>query len=223
MVNRIIKKIDFILLKSRIQSGEKLAQNAQIRLDGEEVLKVAREIEPFYNFYVKNISRADMAASLQLVSVLLKLCRDTAPHKLLDLGSGFSSFVLRYYAKNYPMTAVWSVDDDIQWLNKTKDYLRQNDLNAANVVPLPEFIHGNVAGFDIVLLDLNFVEVRKNYITLAIERCKAGGILLFDDVHKPDFMYDVLIQTRNLPIRLYSIRSLSLDSYGRYALLGIKQ
>jgi predicted O-methyltransferase YrrM len=223
MVNRLIRKIEFILLKYRIHSGEELAQNEQIKLNENEVLRVSREIEPFYSLYIKNVSRADMAASLQLVSVLLKLCRDVAPNKLLDLGSGFSSFVLRYYAKTNTKTEVWSVDDDIQWLNKTKEYLQESALNTEHVVPLQEFIHTNEGHFDIVLLDLNFVEVRKNYIALAIERCKVGGILLFDDVHKPDFMYEVLIQTRNLPIRLYSIRPLSLDNYGRYALLGIKQ
>lgn len=172
--------------------------------------------------YVKEVSRADMAASLQCMSFLESMCRAGSYKKLLDFGSGFSSYVFRDYAKKDPSIKVWSVDDDPQWIEKTREYLRCHQLSDNNLTLLEKFVIAPERDFDLVLLDLNFVEVRKNYIKLAVECCKPGGMVVFDDVHKPEFMFEVLQQTRDLPVKLYNLKDLTFDQFGRYALLAIK-
>lgn len=175
-----------------------------------------------YELYINNISRDDMAASLELSGFLQYLCEGLNAGKIIDFGSGFSSFVFRKGAKANTSLEVWSVDDDFEWMEKTRSYLVQQRVGTGNLVMLSDFLSTNQRNFDLVFLDLNFVEVRKDYIRPAVECCKKGGVIIFDDVHKSDFLYDVLSRTRDLAIEFYDIKSLTLDKFGRFSLLGIK-
>jgi len=224
MINRILRKFNFLILKASIGSYKSLKKSKFYdSLNAELLKRTKEELKSFYNFYVTEISRADMAISLELATVLFAICKTTNPKRILDLGSGFSSFVLRRFAETSPSVKVVSVDDDVQWLEKTKDYLSNKVKNTSNILSLSNFIESAEFNFDIILLDLNFVEVRKNYIALAVERCSQGGLIIFDDAHKPDFMLEILEQTKGLPIRLFNISHLTRDQFGRYALLGIKK
>jgi hypothetical protein len=54
--------------------------------------------------------------------------------RLLDLGSGFSSYVLRAYAAGVPGAVGWSVDDDPAWLEKTRAFLVSEGLSTEHPV-----------------------------------------------------------------------------------------
>jgi len=224
MISRVIRKIRFLILKSRIISFDSLRTNISFQKINPVVLVQSKEsLQQFYQHYVTKISRADMAASLELSALINALCHANDYKKLLDLGSGFSSFVLRNYSKLRLNSVVYSVDDDILWLERTREYLINSSVSTENLMMLSEFIDSNENQFDIVLLDLNFVDVRKNYINLAVERCKAGGLIFFDDVHKQEFMTEVLSQTKNLPIDVFNIKNISIDGFGRFALVAVKK
>ena len=112
---------------------------------------------------------------------------------------------------------VYSVDDDTKWLDRTRDYLRDQQLPTENLLALDDFLNTNMGGFDCLLMDLNFVEVRIQFIRQALAHLEAGGLAVFDDVHKLDY--------RRLTIKIlssevgttYSLKPVTKDSFGRFA------
>jgi predicted O-methyltransferase YrrM len=221
MLKAIANRLAFEFLRLRlIRSSSKI-----LRMDGitdSALADTALELSESYANYIQTISTPDMAASLELASFVYCVVKRRKMVKVLDLGSGFSSLVLRKaVAPNSGRT--WSVDDHVAWLEVTREYLQRSSLSTENILLLEDFLASSERDFDLILLDLNYVEVRKNYVTMVVERCKTGGMILFDDVHKREFMTSVLEQTRNLPVTLYDLKSLTHDRFGRYALLAIKQ
>ena len=179
-----------------------------------------KELEKEYKKYVNEISVAEMAVSYQLSVFILAYCLEYHPKTLLDLGSGFSSFVLRLYqAKIEPSAIVHSIDDDRQWLERTKNYLKQHQLNTENVDHVDDLSASALHDFfDLVLLDLNFIEKRRDYIGYAIQKLKPPGILLIDDVHKVEFLREVKSSAKKGGHTLYNIKKETFDQFGRFAI-----
>ncbi|MGZ3885277.1 MAG: hypothetical protein ACXVP0_07580 [Bacteroidia bacterium] len=173
-------------------------------------------------YYVSHVSSAEMAASLELSVLLYRLATSLNVTAALDLGTGFSSYVLRLAAKNSSGFAVYSVDDDVSWLQKTTDYLKANEVPADHVLSLDAFKALHTNGFDLVLLDLNFVEVRKDHIADAITIANDKGIIIFDDTHKIEYLRHVKQGALEKKITLYNFRNSTLDAFKRFALIGIK-
>lgn len=221
LIERIVRRLCFELMKNRqVASPKKILSS--IGAESTKILESSSQLISHYQYYVSHISRSDMAASLELSALILSLCETQSLRKMADLGSGFSSFVLRKYALRKDAVSVWSIDDDLSWLMLTRNYLHESNLSTHNLLLLEEFIHSHEDDFDFILLDLNFVEIRKNYIRMAVEKSKSGGYILFDDVHKREFMNEVLRQTKDLPVQLYDISDLTRDNFNRYAILAIK-
>ena len=57
------------------------------------------EIKKYYDKYVSEISTPGMAISLESSLTILSLLEYFKPKSILDLGSGFSSFLFRLYKK----------------------------------------------------------------------------------------------------------------------------
>lgn len=223
MITRVVEKIKWLFLISAIRSLGSLKKDfPNIHLPAEGMASPS-ELISSHHTYVSEVSSPEMAVSFELSDFIFKLCEQNRYSKLLDLGSGFSSFVFRTHALNQSGVTVFSVDDDGLWLSKTQEYLAQLSLSTDNILRLDKFIDSEEKHFDIVLLDLNFVDVRKNYIKLAFDRCKRGGIIIFDDVHKQEYLTEVIKQTSRLPVKLFDIKRLTIDGFGRYSLLGVKQ
>ena len=218
MIADFLKRTHLKILRRRLHSFNALCK----ALDFKPSTISEDEFQPYYQEYTTTISSPNMAASLQLASFVYSLCETVRPAKVLDLGSGFSSFVLRYYAKIDSNCQVWSVDDDEKWLEKSRQYVVKEGLSTQNMVILENFVKSGEKDFDLILLDLNFVEVRKDYINLCVERCRSKGLIIFDDVHKSEFEYEVLLQTANTPVKLFDAKPVTLDSYQRYATVSIK-
>jgi predicted O-methyltransferase YrrM len=73
--------------------------------------------------------------------------------------------------------------------------------------------------FDLVLLDLNFVEVRKDYIDYTARILAADGAVIVDDVHKVEFLREVKRIARMAGCRLYDIRKATYDGFGRFSIV----
>lgn len=224
MIRRIAQKAEYLARKKAIRPiGTLKDHHPEVNIEITKPDLIAHELQSDYRHYTAEVSKADMAISLELAAFMMSLCLKNNYTKLLDLGSGFSSFVFRKYALNNENVTVFSVDDDVQWLEKTRTFLQRCSLPTTNLQTLDKFIGSTEEQFDIVLLDLNFVEVRKNYIGLAVDRVKVGGLIVFDDVHKQDYLMDVLKQAAKLPLRLYDIRQLTVDEFDRHALVALKE
>lgn len=223
-MKRIARKLRFLFLKKRVKSFN--AFNRQVAF-GKINHHVYQEsmvlLQPIYKKYIEEISNANMAASLEVSAFMYTLCKINNYRKLLDLGSGLSSVVFRLYAREHPEVEVYSVDDNERWLTKTKDYLRSNDFKNVNVSSLSEFIELNESGFDFVFYDMNFVEVRINYIGWLLGLVKKNGIIIVDDVHKRDYYFSLLEELKAEPFDIFSLKQFTLDRFERYALAAIKK
>lgn len=179
------------------------------------------EVKRKHSEYVSSISSPDMAMSLELAFFILSNCLKTKPQSLLDLGSGFSSYIFRLYQKNSTSPVnVYSIDDHDEWLNKTKIYLAEQKLSTEHLFNLDYFLQ-NSQGllFDFILLDLNFVEKRKEYIDFSINILKPTGVLIIDDVHKIEFLRQVKEKSKHNSCKLINIKNQTKDSFGRFSIL----
>lgn len=179
--------------------------------------KSYKELKPYYNNYVPRITRDDMAISLQLASFILTFCRLTKPKKIADLGSGFSSFVFRYYASQCPYKVdIWSVDDGRKWLEKTRVFLSKNKLSTKNLIHFSEFKKMHQA-FDLILHDIGTMETRIETVVYAMNLAKKGGFIILDDMHFPAYSPIPKTIIRNTGFTALSTRNYTKDKYGRFS------
>lgn len=217
MISRIFRRIDYFRLHQRIKSFDSakgLFPDFEAHFN-----ECLLHLKPVHRDYIDRVSRADMAASLELGAFLCAACKSRQPRRLLDLGSGFSSFVLRSYASLNPGVTTVSVDDDSAWLQKTAQFLAHQGLETENLLLLQDFLNARQDPFDLILHDLNFVEVRINYVEAILDRLAPGGIVVFDDVHKRDYLHPLLKLLRRRQGECYSLKPVTSDQFGRYALV----
>lgn len=223
MVLRIIRKINFLALQAGIDSFSQLKKKESCNQLNSKTIEESKDIiRPYYEQYIKEVSKPDMAASLELVAFLYTLCKLKQFTKLLDMGSGLSSFAFRFYAKGNPEIKVFSVDDDVAWLEKTKEFLNQHQLNTQNMFTLEQFLVSGESGFDCILHDLNFVDVRINYVERIVDIAKANGVIIFDDVHKSDYLFALLTKLKAKTVKMYNLKPITLDQYKRFAMAAVK-
>jgi predicted O-methyltransferase YrrM len=168
--------------------------------------------------YVEVVSAPDWAISLELAAVLDALCRTLQPKRVADLGSGFSSYVLRRYAVDASREAV-SVDSDAAWLNRTREFLERSRLPIEGLVEWRDFVAGREAPFDLVLDDLGSVEGRIDTIPFVLELVRPSGFVIFDDCHRANLRSALEGECRARRNPVFSLRRATLDGFGRYAYL----
>lgn len=175
-----------------------------------------------YNIYTsgtKSISTPAMAASLQACIFLFKICQDNQFKKLIDLGSGITSFVLRYYQSLYNDVTVYSVDDNADWLEKTKSFIQHFDLNNDNFVHMINAV--KELNFDLVVYDYGYMDVRKTNLRKAIGLCATTGTIYCDDCHKVDY-YKYVKRVINDNYIITEVPS-TFDTYERFGILLTKK
>jgi len=172
-------------------------------------------LKPFYSQYVQRVSAADMAVSLRTASFLWAMCVGLEPKSILDLGSGFSSFVFRFYAKSRS-TNVWSVDDDPVWLARTRNYLATVDVPTDCLIVWNAFL-STTATFELVFHDLGNMQSRGRTLRHALARTNCHcGVLVLDDVHKEEYQVPMRDALANCRCRYLDAKAFTLDGFGRY-------
>jgi hypothetical protein len=219
---RYFRKACSLPAQQIVHFKDALRLKSQMRVGGfGSLLKNTRcRLRPYYEEYVTRISRYDYAISLELAGFLLALCYTWRPSRLLDLGSGFSSFVFRLYKKeNNPEAIVWSVDDSSVWLGKTRDFLAQQGLSVGNLSMWPSFLGQKPAAFDMILHDLDGIPTREQVFPVVLGLAAQGGAVVVDDMH----MYDHRVHMRQVlataKLKYYSASFFTKDKNGRYAYL----
>src|SRR5690606_36998947 len=79
-------------------------------------------LAPLHDAYCRDRSDRIMAMSLETAAALAVLIEASGARRIADLGSGFSSYVVR---KAAPDAEAWSVDDSDEWIEVTRAYLRE--------------------------------------------------------------------------------------------------
>jgi predicted O-methyltransferase YrrM len=173
-----------VAVKGRRDASELRRRHPTLLPSDDDLRTLTQTLSPVYDGYVRDVSDVEWSMSLETAACLYHLCRAMRPARLLDTGSGFSSYVFRLYAREAPgPVTVVSADDDEQWLARTAEFLRQNDLPTDGLVRWPpeQVATGQ---FDLVFHDLAFGSARVAAIPLMLAAVREqGGAVLFDDAH----------------------------------------
>ena len=173
-----------------------------------------------YAYYTTNISNDSMAMSLETANFMYYLCNRFKFKKVMDRGSGFSSFVLRLYAKeqSFPVE-VFSIDHDSEWLEKTRCFLELKNLNTDNLFLWYDFYdeHKDMR-FDFIFEDANR-KLRKETQNEMVSLIKKNGIILWDDANKKGNRQIIKNQVQKEKLLRYDVTARTKDSYNRFSAL----
>jgi len=176
-------------------------------------------IKKQYREYINETSNAVMTISYELSNYIWKYITKKQPRTILDLGSGFSSFIFRFYQKEYSTeeTIVVTVDTQKKWLNKTEKFLKDKDLSIENLYTYREFKELSFEPFDYVLFDLGPTDKRHNYLDMVFKYKKENCPLIIDDVHNKAYKDIVLEKCHKLNMKTNFLIDDTFDTYGRFA------
>ena len=185
-----------------------------------------KPLQNYYDDYVANVSRSDMAISLETATFLNFVVSTRKPSSILDLGSGFSSFVFRKFSD--PQCEIYSIDDSQEWLDKSKDFLIRNNTRHNNMQTWDVFLndfkrHNPDFKFDLVFHDLGGMKTRQRTLNDILSFSSESGVIIFDDIHKSDYYKAVYALSIENNFYFEPMKSLTLDSYGRYVGIGYKK
>lgn len=176
-----------------------------------------------YAYYKANVSPGGSAVSLETACFLYLWCETYRPSYILDLGSGYSSFVFRLYRKNVNGEAkIVSIDSSPEWLDKTAQYLAGEALSPEMLLTADALEKVELTGLDLAFLDIRPLDLRVRLMAPLFEKLEQRGALIIDDLHKPHFRPLVRSEAAALSARLFNIKGLTLDEYGRYVYVLMK-
>jgi len=206
-------------------SFEALCNNARFAalLDYPRLARaIEADIRPHYELYTARFNADWMAISLELSVFLMALCRILKPRRLVDLGSGFSSVLLRLYQREAsPPPEVWSVDTSPEWLGMTRRILEWQGLPTDHLATWEEFIGQEPSGFDLVVHDLGSVLTRRRTLRRVLGLTARGGIVVIDDANYGAVRWHAKRTLRRRGIEHHLIGAATRDRYGRYAMLAL--
>lgn len=190
----------------------------------ETAVRSARsQLEPTWRVYVTSVSTPVMAASLELSALVLAIARIRRPRRVLDLGSGFTSCVLRMHAVESGDATVVTIDDDPAWLERSRAFLESNRLPTDEMWTWDEF-SASPQPFQLVVHDLGNMSVRAATLPRVLELTAPDGLLVLDDMHHPEagsYGATAPETCRRAGRKLLPVRLLTLDEYGRFAAVAV--
>jgi predicted O-methyltransferase YrrM len=175
-------------------------------------------LAPLHRTYTREVSAPDMAISLATAAFLRAYCERMRPRRILDLGSGFSSYVFRSFVAARRQGVAYSVDSSSSWLDRTRAFLAEHHLSTEDLIHCADDLDGLPPGaFDLVFHDLGLVKLRSLSLPAAIARVRPDtGVLILDDMHKKAYASSVHQVLRSRPHRYLSLAVYTRDQYGRH-------
>lgn len=146
--------------------------------------------------YVDRVSGGNYPITLELAQYLYDLCWKIKPKRILDRGSGYSSFVFRKYALMSNRRPAWcsideekaldiyTVDSDSRWLEKSQEFVRDCGLHTGDFYTWEDFVAKkyNEKKFDLILEDYHF-PTRCKTLHVTLDMLAKGGYLVLDDTN----------------------------------------
>lgn len=178
-------------------------------------------ITPYYRDYVSSVSTEIMAASFELSLFLLIFSEFTRPTRILDFGSGFSSFILRFYSFNIAekKPQIWTIDDSPEWLAKTSDFLKKHNIAPGNLFPMEEIQNLKKNSFDLIFYDFGAFDIRTSTLDFALSLLSKKGNIIIDDMHAADYAFFVKDVARQRKMDSISLRYFTHDKFNRFSYL----
>jgi len=178
------------------------------------------EIKKVYNRYVNTVSVDYMAASFECCIFLMVLYDAIKPKMVLDLGSGMSSYALRYFKKNHcEDSCVWSIDSNKEWLNKSKMFVEKFGLNIDNFKTWGS-INNDTTKFDLIFFDIDNNKKRIHYIPIVLDNfVTKDSFIVVDDIHKGGWRRDINKVLLGYEYKKIDIKKYTFDKYKRFSSL----
>jgi len=179
-------------------------------------------IRKVYEEYTTSVSTPIATISLELAFVIWFLLNKRRPKLIVDLGSGFSSYLFRLYQDTRKdsddVCEVFSCDDNSFWLERTKLFLEAKGLSVEGLCMWDEFINEYQGKRpDLVLYDLGKPELRVKNMTRVFNLCNPETTLILDDIQKPRIKQAALDALQQRGGRGHDLARLTYDNFGRYA------
>jgi len=178
---------------------------------------VMDEYRDVHDEYTSSVSDPRNAISLETAALLALCVRKFPLRRIMDTGSGFSSYLLRRECENKQETEHWSIEDDTHWLRRTIGFLQAHSLSSDNLLLWDEFqLRAQLRNFDLIFHDMGSMRSRVASLPEIETRLSESGMLVLDDMHKPSFREAAHLQLQSR-FKLQSLVGLTLDLHGRFA------
>jgi predicted O-methyltransferase YrrM len=179
----------------------------------EELRPLTKAIKPDLQLYRDTVSEAAWAVSLETAALIEWVCDRNDPVTICDLGSGFTSWVLRKYAMGRGCVCV-SVDTSPKWIAKSETFLKSHGLDATGFTSWDKWrVRSDL--YDLIVVDLEHGELRNDAIKAAPLRLTPGGVVIFDDAQSPDHLDAMTTAASDNGLRLQVLGHL-VDDLGRF-------
>ncbi len=187
-------------------------------IDKREMEKQGALIKDRHSSYLK--TNPEMAASYPCCSYLLALYDTIKPKRILELGSGISSYCLRLFKKENNLdTEIYSIDTSKLWLSKAIEYCKLHQLDISNFFTWDQF-KDYQGTFDLIFVDIDNSTNRYLYFQPIFDQfSKKGTIILFDDMHKGNISNPFQAIIKGREYAELDISDLTTDEYNRFSKL----
>lgn len=158
------------------------------------------------------------AISLELASLLLFLCERHKPRVILDLGSGFSSYVFRkWQLESGANSTVLTVDGDAGWLARTRLFLEEEHLPTNDLLEWSSFLQLNrVMKADLILHDIFHESMRAATLPNLVDFMHSRTFLIVDDIQKTPIRQAADAFVHQYGLSYFDLTPVSMDHYKRY-------
>ncbi len=182
-----------------------------------------RRLRRAHGVYTDHVSNPGHAISLETAALLQTLLEVRAPREVLDLGSGFTSYVARLHqARSGAAMRVKSIDDSPHWMERTREYLASNGLGADALGTLEDLGSGDAGAYDVVCYDMGSMATRAAWLERALAFARPGsGVVILDDCHDAAYRAQVVEAVHARGGQLLDVRALTFDRFGRFAYLAV--
>lgn len=169
-----------------------------------------------------NKRRDTTAIDVPSAAWLCECCERVQAMRVLELGSGFSTWALRSWQVHHPETEIWTIDDEHRWLETTRSEIAGYGWNLEHIMHLDELLATSCDhAFDVVFVDLDNMRTRLFYAPRIVAWTKPGGIIVFDDWHMPDYRAQMREYMAGRGIAIIE-EDATRDPHGRYLAWGQK-
>jgi hypothetical protein len=222
MIPKFIKAL--VPLKARVRYhnwknlGTAATKNPLLRGYRPEPHDPAGKVRAMHATYTTTISTPVAAISLELAHLVVELLHRLQPQVAADLGSGFSSYLLRQYAAQCGHACtIYSCDDEPFWLEKTAEFLRAQGLGTEGLLLWDNFTaqHGSVVP-ELLLHDMGHSGRRIAEMPRVLDWAARGSVVILDDMQKPAVREVALAGIRERRLVGYDLSLVAYDSYGRF-------
>lgn len=183
----------------------------------------AYRLRDAYQDYTTHVSPAQMAMSLASCSYIYWLCLTTDARRVADFGSGFTSYVLREYARNvYYDVEVISVDDSVEWLGWTAGFLSRHGFDETGLVGWSTVKADPPKDLDLIVYDFSSGPVRDDHFGFALDCLGPTGVAVFDDAQHVGHQERMRAECVARRYDLFDLGEWTKDESGRFAALAVK-